>query len=88
MFTSSLAAIKRARMNPRGNAVRPGADRIVDKMPASFACVGLIHLALPNVRIIHACRDPIDARMSGLGLPFADERPYSYDLAEFGRHYL
>jgi hypothetical protein len=36
-----------------------GADGIVDKMPsANFVCVGLIHLALPNARIIHARRDP------------------------------
>jgi len=30
-------------------------QRITDKMPANFPLVGLIHLALPNARIIHTC---------------------------------
>jgi Sulfotransferase family len=42
----------------------PGADRIVDKMPAKFACVGLIHLALPHARIVDAYRDPVDTCLS------------------------
>jgi Sulfotransferase family len=35
-------------------ALAPATDRITDKMPADFLFVGLIHLALPNARIIHA----------------------------------
>jgi tetratricopeptide (TPR) repeat protein len=35
-------------------------QRITDKMPANFRLVGLIHLALPNARIIHTRRDPVD----------------------------
>ena len=36
------------------------AQRVVDKMPGNFMYLGLIHAALPNARIIHMRRDPID----------------------------
>ncbi len=38
--------------------------RVVDKMPANFQCLGLIHAALPNARIIHIRRNPIDTCLS------------------------
>jgi Sulfotransferase family len=69
------------------SAKAPGVMRIVDKMLSNFAYVGLIHLALPNARIIHACRDPIDTCLSCFSLLFGDDLPYTYDLAELGRYY-
>ncbi|MEO8115195.1 MAG: sulfotransferase [Phenylobacterium sp.] len=66
---------------------RPAAGRFTDKMPANFLLVGLIHLALPKARIIHTLRDPVDTCLSGFTTLFADGQPYSYDLAELGRHY-
>ena len=68
-------------------AVAPMADRIVDTTPANFAHVGLIHLAWPNARIIHARRDPIDTCLSCFARLFVDDQPYTYDLAELGRYY-
>ena len=44
------------------------AERITDKMPTNFRFLGLIHLALPNARIIHACRDPRDTAISCLSI--------------------
>ncbi|HWE52179.1 MAG TPA: sulfotransferase, partial [Bryobacteraceae bacterium] len=38
----------------------PGKVRIVDKLPGNFIAIGLIRLALPNARIIHTTRDPMD----------------------------
>ena len=43
--------------------------------------------ALPNARIIHARRDPVDSCLSCFGLLFADELSHTYDLAELGRYY-
>jgi tetratricopeptide (TPR) repeat protein len=63
----------------------PTAERIVDKMPGNFSLIGLIHLALPNARIIHACRDPRDTAFSCFSLQFAVSHEYTYDLAELGR---
>jgi tetratricopeptide (TPR) repeat protein len=62
-------------------------DRIVDKMPANFLFAGLIHLVLPNAKIIHIKRDPVDNCVSCFSLLFEEDQPYSYDLREMGRYY-
>ena len=64
----------------------PEAVRIIDKMPSNYVFVGLIHLALPNARIIHTVRDPVDTCISCFSKLF-DEQNYTYDLAELGRYY-
>jgi tetratricopeptide (TPR) repeat protein len=61
--------------------------RITDKMPANFFYVGLIRLILPNARIIHTVRDPVDTCISCFSRLFASGQLYSYDLAELGRYY-
>jgi tetratricopeptide (TPR) repeat protein len=68
-------------------ALAPSAERITDKMPANFRLAGLIHLVLPNARIIHARRNPIDTCLSCFGRAFAGDQPFKYDLAELGRYY-
>jgi len=68
-------------------AAAPAAERIVDKMPMNFAFIGLIHLALPNARIIHVRRDPIDTCFSTFSLLFTGDQPHAYDLGELGRYY-
>jgi tetratricopeptide (TPR) repeat protein len=65
----------------------PASSRIVDKMPANFHFVGLIHLALPNATIIHAVRDPIDTCVSCFSVNFTYAQPHTFDLAELGRYY-
>jgi tetratricopeptide (TPR) repeat protein len=65
----------------------PEADRIIDKMPANFRLAGLIHLALPNARIIHVRRDPLDTCLSCFSKLFGNDQPFSYDLGELGRYY-
>ena len=65
----------------------PSADRITDKMPGNFVAAGLAHLALPNARIIHIRRDPIDTCFSCFSTLFAADHPYAYDLGEIGRYY-
>jgi tetratricopeptide (TPR) repeat protein len=68
-------------------ALAPNAERITDKMPHNFRFAGLIHLALPNARIIHTRRDPVDTCLSCFSKYFAGDFPYNYDLAELGRYY-
>jgi hypothetical protein len=65
----------------------PPAERIVDKMPANFRFVSLIHLALPNARIIHTHRDPVDTCLSCFSQLFNEKQPFTYDLGELGRYY-
>jgi hypothetical protein len=62
--------------------------RIIDKTPLNFQFAGLIHAALPNARIIHTRRDPVDTCLSAFSILFTGtSQPYSYDLAELGRFY-
>lgn len=65
----------------------PNAARITDKLPANFFYVGMIHLILPNARIIHTVRDPIDTCLSCFSNLFVNGQDYTYDLRELGRFY-
>ena len=65
----------------------PEAARITDKMPGNFYFAGLIHLALPNARIIHLRRDPLDTCLSLFTHLFAGELTWTDDLGEIGRYY-
>ncbi len=66
----------------------PTADRITDKMPANFRFIGFIHLAMPNARIIHARRNPLDTCLSNFSLLFPENhQPHTYHLGELGRYY-
>jgi tetratricopeptide (TPR) repeat protein len=63
------------------------AARITDKMPLNFYYAGLIHLALPNARIIHTSRDPIDTCFSCFATLFTGAHRVAYELGELGRYY-
>jgi tetratricopeptide (TPR) repeat protein len=63
------------------------ADRFVDKMLGNFVYVGLIHMALPRARIIHARRDPMDTCLSCFSKHFRTSQKFAYDLGELGRFY-
>ena len=62
-----------------------GRRHVVDKMPANFLYAGLIHLILPEARIIHCRRDPVDTCLSCYSKLFTHEQVFSYDQAELGR---
>jgi len=66
---------------------QPGAARITDKMPANFHHVGLIRMILPNARIIHTRRDPVDTCLSCFAQTFAAGLGYTNELREMGRYY-
>ncbi|HET9864766.1 MAG TPA: sulfotransferase [Steroidobacteraceae bacterium] len=59
----------------------------IDKMPNNFAHVGLIHLILPNAKIIDARRHPLGCCFSCFKQHFARGQHFTYDLAELGRYY-
>ncbi len=65
----------------------PTERHVTDKMPSNVLCCGLIHLALPNARIIHLRRDPVDTCLSCYSHLFPTSLPYTCDLGELGRHY-
>jgi Flp pilus assembly protein TadD len=68
-------------------AAAPAALHVTDKMPANFLLAGLIHLILPQARMIHARRHPIDTCISCFSTLFLGSQPHTYDLGELGRYY-
>jgi tetratricopeptide (TPR) repeat protein len=65
-----------------------GLPRFTDKMPANFVHVGLIHLALPNAKIIDARRHPLDVCIANYRQLFAKGKNHAYDLNECAEYYL
>ena len=59
----------------------------IDKMPNNFAHVGLIHLMLPNAKIIDARRHPLACCFSGFKQHFARGQDFTYGLDDIGRYY-
>ncbi|MEM6476597.1 MAG: sulfotransferase [Pseudomonadota bacterium] len=66
---------------------RKGAPFFIDKMPNNFRHIGLIHLILPNAKIIDARRAPMDCCFSGFKQLFAQGQEFTYGLREIGRYY-
>jgi tetratricopeptide (TPR) repeat protein len=66
---------------------RQSAPRFIDKMPNNFRHIGLIHLILPNAKIIDARRNPMDCCFSGFKQLFAEGQEFTYGLEEVGRYY-
>lgn len=65
----------------------PDGERVTDKMPSNYYYAGLIHLVLPNAKIVHCVRDPVDTCFSCFSKLFSDEQVHTYDLGELGRYY-
>jgi tetratricopeptide (TPR) repeat protein len=61
--------------------------RITDKMPHNFLYVGLIRLILPNAKVIHCRRDPMDTCLSCFKHLFSGTHLYAYDLRDLGHYY-
>ena len=60
---------------------------ITDKLPPNFLRIGLIKAILPNAKIIHCTRDPMDNCLSLFKNYFSSVVDYSYDLTELGQYY-
>lgn len=63
------------------------APLFIDKMPNNFMHVGLIHLMLPNAKIIDARRHPLACCFSNFKQHFARGQSFSYSLDDIGRFY-
>ena len=71
----------------RASSARRTAPFFIDKMPNNFVHVGLIHLMLPNAKIIDARRHPLGCCFSAFKQHFARGQNFSYDLDDIGRYY-
>jgi hypothetical protein len=66
---------------------RKNAPRFTDKMPNNFRHIGLIHLIMPNAKIIDARRYPLDCCFSMFKQLFAQGQEFTYGLAEAASYY-
>jgi len=62
--------------------------RQIDKTPANFLYLGLIFAALPQARIVHIRRQPMDVCYAIYKTLFRRAYPFSYDLQDLGRYWL
>jgi tetratricopeptide (TPR) repeat protein len=68
-------------------AYRKGRTFFIDKMPNNFRHIGLIHLMLPNARIIDARRDPMACCFSNFKQLFANGQEFTYGIEDIARYY-
>ena len=59
----------------------------IDKMPNNFRHIGLIHLILPNAKIIDARREPLACCLSNLKQLFANGQEFTYSVEDIARYY-
>jgi len=60
----------------------------IDKLPLNSLYVGLIHLALPQAKLIHVKRHPLDTCYAIYKQLFTHGYPFSYDLNELAQYYI
>jgi tetratricopeptide (TPR) repeat protein len=66
---------------------RAGSPRFIDKMPNNFRHVGLMHLILPNARIIDARREPMACCFGNFKQLFASGQEFTYSIEDIARYY-
>ena len=76
--TPSLRPLAKAYLR-RLQQVVPNKPRVTDKMPANYEFLGTIHASLPNVRILHMRRNPVDTCFSIYTTPNRVPIEFAYD---------
>jgi tetratricopeptide (TPR) repeat protein len=66
---------------------RAGKHFFIDKMPNNFRHISLIHLILPNAKIIDSRREPMACCFSNFKQLFASGQEFTYSLGDIGRYY-
>jgi tetratricopeptide (TPR) repeat protein len=66
---------------------RKGKPYFIDKMPNNFRHLGLIHLILPNAKIIDARRNPLACCFSNYKQLFASGQQFTYSIDDIARYY-
>ncbi|GMQ76626.1 MAG: tetratricopeptide repeat-containing sulfotransferase family protein [Gammaproteobacteria bacterium] len=61
--------------------------RVVDKLPTNFLHLGFIAALLPNARVVHCQRGPLDVCLSIYFQRFAQGHFYAYDFDDIAAYY-
>jgi tetratricopeptide (TPR) repeat protein len=94
-YPAALADLTPAKAREMGEAYlagtrvhrRLGRSFFIDKMPNNFRHIGLIHLILPNAKIIDARRNPMACCFSNLKQLFAHGQEFTYSIDDIARYY-
>ena len=94
-YPANLAELTRDELSEFGEAFikdtmihrKAGTPLFIDKMPNNFRHIGLIHLILPNAKIIDARRGAMGCCFSGFKQLFAEGQEFTYGLEEVGHYY-
>jgi tetratricopeptide (TPR) repeat protein len=68
--------------------MRGGTAFFVDKLPVNYLNLPLILAALPNAKVVHLVRGPMDACFASFKQLFADAYLHSYEQGEMARHHI
>jgi len=66
---------------------KSGLPFFIDKLPENFIYSGMIHLILPNARIIDVRRHPLDCCVSCFTNYFPEGPKWTHSLVDLGRYY-
>jgi tetratricopeptide (TPR) repeat protein len=93
-YPAVLAELEPARLRALGEkyledtqVFRTGKPRFIDKMPNNFRHIGMLHLILPNAKIIDARREPMACCFSNFKQLFASGQEFTYDIEDIARYY-
>ncbi|MBX3703118.1 MAG: sulfotransferase [Steroidobacteraceae bacterium] len=87
MGAAELAALGARYLEQTRVQRKTAAPFFIDKMPNNFAHLGLIHLMLPNARIVDARRHPLACCFSAFKQHFARGQHFTFGLEDIGRYY-
>ncbi len=94
-FPETLDTFRRLDWRALGLEYLDGAKRyrmtdkpvFTDKLPNNFSFVGLLHLILPNAKIINARRHPLDTCLGNYKQLFGHGQNFTYDMFDLGNYY-
>ncbi|CAN5491515.1 tetratricopeptide repeat-containing sulfotransferase family protein [soil metagenome] len=94
-YPAVVAALDTARFRELGERYMEGAARnrktpaplFIDKLPNNWRYLGLIHLILPNARIIDARRDAMACCFSNFKQHFSRGQTFAYSMEDLGSYY-
>jgi len=93
-YPGNLASLDAAQLDALGRkyladtrVYRTGKARFIDKMPNNFRHLALIHLILPNAKIIDARREPMACCFSNFKQLFASGQQFTYSIEDIARYY-
>ena len=95
-YPSTLKNMKKSEFDVMGSAyLKNTLDQrvtdkpyFIDKMPNNFIHIGLIHLILPNAKIIDARRNPMDCCFSCYKQLFGSGQGFTYSQNRIGNYYV